>query len=201
MRRGPKPAKSKEAKPPVARKSPKNDDARVRDLEKRLAEALRDKAEALKLSRRGSSSRHATASWLRRRNSRRRRARSCGSSAARPPTCSRSSTRSSRSAPAPSSMAIPRGRQPLHGNELLTPHSPAQYDPWRLGSSHRARRGYPGVQLAHVTRVVKDREPPSVVEDTESDSGCRLNTAWSHALEAFAAGSPSRCYAARPCSA
>jgi two-component system, NtrC family, sensor kinase len=40
MRRGPKPAKSKEAKPPVARKSPKADGERVRDLEKRLAEAL-----------------------------------------------------------------------------------------------------------------------------------------------------------------
>ena len=39
MRRGPKPAKSKEAKPTVARKSPKNEDSRVRDLEKRLAEA------------------------------------------------------------------------------------------------------------------------------------------------------------------
>ena len=39
MRRGPKPTKSKEAKPPVARKSPKAN-ARVRDLEKRLAEAL-----------------------------------------------------------------------------------------------------------------------------------------------------------------
>src|SRR5262245_41453909 len=50
MRRGPKPAKSKEAKPPVARKSPK-DDARVRDLEKRLAEALKlhsDSQEQLK---------------------------------------------------------------------------------------------------------------------------------------------------------
>src|SRR5262249_44198257 len=47
MRRGPKPAKSKEAKPPVARKSPKDDDARVRDLEKRLAEALQREAEAL----------------------------------------------------------------------------------------------------------------------------------------------------------
>jgi signal transduction histidine kinase len=48
MRQGPKPAKSKaEAKPPAARKSPKNDDARVRDLEKRLEEALKDKAEAL----------------------------------------------------------------------------------------------------------------------------------------------------------
>jgi hypothetical protein len=45
MRQGPKPAKSKEAKPPVARKSPKGN-ARVRDLETRLAEALRDKAEA-----------------------------------------------------------------------------------------------------------------------------------------------------------
>jgi two-component system NtrC family sensor kinase len=40
MRRDPKPAKSKEAKPPVARKSPKSDGSRVRDLEKRLAEAL-----------------------------------------------------------------------------------------------------------------------------------------------------------------
>ena len=41
MGRGQKRAKSKEAKPPpVARKSPKNDDARLRDLEKRLAEAL-----------------------------------------------------------------------------------------------------------------------------------------------------------------
>src|SRR4029434_3818500 len=39
MRQRPKPAKSK-AKVPVAPKSPKNEDARVRDLEKRLAEAL-----------------------------------------------------------------------------------------------------------------------------------------------------------------
>jgi GAF domain-containing protein len=46
MRRGSKPAKSKEAKPPVARKSSKNDGARVRDLEKRLADALKGKAEA-----------------------------------------------------------------------------------------------------------------------------------------------------------
>lgn len=45
MRRGPKPTKSKEAKPPVARKSPKDDGARVRDLDKRLAEALRDTSE------------------------------------------------------------------------------------------------------------------------------------------------------------
>src|SRR5262250_2059223 len=45
MRRGPKPAKSKEAKLPVARKPPKNEDSRVRDLETRLAESLaREKA-------------------------------------------------------------------------------------------------------------------------------------------------------------
>src|SRR5262245_21372559 len=48
MRRGPKPAKTREAKPLPARESPKNDGAKVRDLEKRLAEALRDKAEASK---------------------------------------------------------------------------------------------------------------------------------------------------------
>ena len=41
MGRGPKPTKSKVvAKPPVARKSSKDDGARVRDLEKRLTEAL-----------------------------------------------------------------------------------------------------------------------------------------------------------------
>src|SRR5262245_30078383 len=40
MGRGPKPAKSKEAKPPIDRKSPNDDSAKVRDLEKRLAEAL-----------------------------------------------------------------------------------------------------------------------------------------------------------------
>ena len=40
MGRGPKPAKSKEAKLPVARKSPKSDGDKLRDLEKRLAEAL-----------------------------------------------------------------------------------------------------------------------------------------------------------------
>ena len=44
MRRGPKPAKSKEAKPPVARQSPKGDGARVSDLENRLAEALAQQA-------------------------------------------------------------------------------------------------------------------------------------------------------------
>jgi hypothetical protein len=41
MRRRAKPAKAKvEAKPPVARKLPRDDGAWVRDLEKRLAETL-----------------------------------------------------------------------------------------------------------------------------------------------------------------
>src|SRR5215813_10768778 len=47
MGRRAKPTKSKEAKPPVAHKASKDEGARVRDLEKRLAETLRDKAEAL----------------------------------------------------------------------------------------------------------------------------------------------------------
>jgi hypothetical protein len=45
MGRGPKPAKGG-AKPAVSRKSPKHEDARVRDLEKRLAEALKLQTEA-----------------------------------------------------------------------------------------------------------------------------------------------------------
>src|SRR5262245_20245829 len=48
MRRGPKPAKSKEAKPPGARKSSKDAGAKVRDLEKRLVEAEQREAETLK---------------------------------------------------------------------------------------------------------------------------------------------------------
>jgi len=49
MRRGAKPAKAKaEAKPPVARKSLKSADSRVRDLEKHLAEAQQREAEAQK---------------------------------------------------------------------------------------------------------------------------------------------------------
>ena len=47
MRQRPKPLKPK-AKLPVAPKSPKDEDARVRDLETRLAEALKLKTEALK---------------------------------------------------------------------------------------------------------------------------------------------------------
>src|SRR4029453_12214574 len=48
MRQRPKSPKSK-AQVPVAPKSPKDEDPRVRDLEKRLAEALKREAEALKL--------------------------------------------------------------------------------------------------------------------------------------------------------
>ena len=47
MGRGPKPAKPREAQPLVARKSSKDDDARVREMEKRLEEALKREAEAL----------------------------------------------------------------------------------------------------------------------------------------------------------
>ena len=48
MRRRRKPVKPKvEAKPPVARKSLKSDGVKLGDLEKRLTEALKDKAEAL----------------------------------------------------------------------------------------------------------------------------------------------------------
>src|SRR5262245_12547026 len=65
MRRDSKPAKSKGAKPPVARKSPKDDGARVRDLEKRLAEALRDKAEAVKREAEALEQQSATAEILR----------------------------------------------------------------------------------------------------------------------------------------
>jgi hypothetical protein len=66
MRRGPKPAKSKvEAKLPVARKSAKDEDSRVRDLEKRLEEALRDKTEALKLQAEAQEQQAATVEILR----------------------------------------------------------------------------------------------------------------------------------------
>ena len=49
MRRDAKPARAKvEATPPVARKSPNSDGAKLRDLEKRLAEAEQREAEVLK---------------------------------------------------------------------------------------------------------------------------------------------------------
>ena len=49
MRRRAKPAKAKvEAKQPLTRTSPKTENARVRDLERRLAEAVEREAEARK---------------------------------------------------------------------------------------------------------------------------------------------------------
>ena len=65
MRRGPKPAKSKEAKPPIARKSPKDDGARVRDLEKQLAEALQRETEGLTREAEAKAQHAATAEILR----------------------------------------------------------------------------------------------------------------------------------------
>jgi GAF domain-containing protein len=65
MRRGPKPAKSKEAKPPAGRKSPKNDGGKVRDLEKRLAEAQHREAEASKREAAAQEQQVATAAVLR----------------------------------------------------------------------------------------------------------------------------------------
>src|SRR5262245_5903465 len=47
MPRGPKPAKSKKAKPPGTRQRPQDEDTTVRDLEKRLAEALQRETEGL----------------------------------------------------------------------------------------------------------------------------------------------------------
>src|SRR5262245_56825178 len=65
MRRGPKPTKSREAKPSVARKSPKDADSRVRDLEKRLAEALQRETEWLKREAEAQAQQIATAEILR----------------------------------------------------------------------------------------------------------------------------------------
>ena len=65
MGRGPKPAKSKAAKPPIARKRPKDEGAKVADLEKRLAEALRDKAEATRREVEAQEQQAATAEILR----------------------------------------------------------------------------------------------------------------------------------------
>jgi signal transduction histidine kinase len=65
MGRGRKPAKSKEAKLPVVRKSPKSDGAKLRHLEKRLAESLeREQAMGLALSE-ASEQQKATSAILR----------------------------------------------------------------------------------------------------------------------------------------
>jgi two-component system, NtrC family, sensor kinase len=66
MRRSPKSAKSKvESKPHLARKSAKSDDARVRDLEKRLEEALQRETEGLKREAEALDRQTATAEILR----------------------------------------------------------------------------------------------------------------------------------------
>jgi len=66
MRRGPKPAKSKvEAKPPAVHKSRKEDGSDVGDVEKRLAEALREKTEAVKREAETLEQQTATAEILR----------------------------------------------------------------------------------------------------------------------------------------
>src|SRR5262245_23312305 len=65
MRQGPKPEKSKEAKPPATPKLPKGAGARVRDLEKRLAEALQRETEELKREAEALEQQSATAEILR----------------------------------------------------------------------------------------------------------------------------------------
>jgi GAF domain-containing protein len=66
MPRGQKPTKSKaESDRPVARKSPKVDDAHVRDLKQRLEEALKGKAEALTLQAEAQEQQGATSEILR----------------------------------------------------------------------------------------------------------------------------------------
>ena len=64
MGRGPKPAKGK-AKPAVSRKSQENEDSKVRDLEKRLAEARQREADALKRESEALERQTATAEVLR----------------------------------------------------------------------------------------------------------------------------------------
>ena len=65
MGRGPKPTKSKAAKPPAVRKRPQDEGAKVRDLEKRLAEALQRETEGLKREAESQAQHAATAEILR----------------------------------------------------------------------------------------------------------------------------------------
>jgi len=64
MRRGAKPTKPRATRPPVSRKSRKNQDSSVRDLEKRLAEAQKREAEALKREAEAQEQQTATAEIL-----------------------------------------------------------------------------------------------------------------------------------------
>jgi signal transduction histidine kinase len=65
MRRGAKLTKPRVTKPPVSRKSRKNQDSRVRDLEKRLAGAQKREAEALKREAEAQEQQTATSEILR----------------------------------------------------------------------------------------------------------------------------------------
>jgi hypothetical protein len=64
MRRGAKLTKPRVTKPPVSRKSRKNQDSRVRDLEKRLAGAQKREAEALRREAEAQEQQTATAEIL-----------------------------------------------------------------------------------------------------------------------------------------
>src|SRR5215467_10450201 len=64
MSRGPKPAKSKEAKPHAGRKSSKDENSRVRNIEKRLAAALQRETEGLKREAEAQEQQAATAEIL-----------------------------------------------------------------------------------------------------------------------------------------
>jgi two-component system, NtrC family, sensor kinase len=149
MRRGPKPAKSKEAKPSVARKSPKNEDSKVRDLEKRLAEALRDKAEALERET-------ATSEILR--------------VIASSPTDERPVFETIVASALRLLNGHAAGLRTLHGDEL---HMSAFTSTTPSGDSALAQGPIAVIPVSsspHFTRVVKDRTPLAV-EDTETESG------------------------------
>jgi transcriptional regulator with GAF, ATPase, and Fis domain len=149
MGRRQKPAKSKEAKPPVARKSPKDDGAKVRDLEKRLAEALRDKAEALERET-------ATSEILR--------------VIASSPTDERPVFETIVASALRLLNGHAAGLRTLHGDEL---HMSAFTSTTPSGDSALAQGPIAVIPVSsspHFTRVVKDRTP-LVVEDTETESG------------------------------
>src|SRR4030095_4949771 len=157
MRRGPKPAKDKvEAKPSVGRKSPKDDGARVRDLEKRLAEALdplqtrdRERAEPRE-------QRTATSEILR--------------VIASSPTDERPVFETIVASALRLLNGHAAGLPTLHGDEL---HMSAFTSTTPSGDSALAQGPIAVIPVSsspHFTRVVEDRTP-LVVEDTETESG------------------------------
>jgi two-component system, NtrC family, sensor kinase len=148
MGRGPKPAKGK-VKPAVPRKSPENEDSKVRDLEKRLAEALRDKAEALERET-------ATSEILR--------------VIASSPTDERPVFETIVASALRLLNGHAAGLRTLHGDEL---HMSAFTSTTPSGDSALAQGPIAVIPVSsspHFARVVKDRTP-LVVEDTETESG------------------------------